>query len=66
MLLIGFGGISVEVEEEITLPKTIRIEPYQKTLPINFVVIHTTMAYNAYWADRPSTNFGPSSLPTIY
>jgi len=46
-LLTGFGGNSIAVEGEIVLPVTIGIEPFQKTLPINFVVVRTTSPYNA-------------------
>ena len=37
--LTGFGGNQVGVEGEITLLVTIGTEPYQKTFPLDFVVV---------------------------
>ena len=53
--LTGFGGNSVGVEGEIVLPVTIGMEPLQKTLLINFVVVRTTSPYNAILG-RPALN----------
>lgn len=45
--LTGFRGNPVVVEGKIVLPMIIGMEPCQKTLTINFMVVRTNSAYNA-------------------
>ena len=43
------------VEGAITLPVTVHIEPYQRTLRLTFLVINVPSAYNVI-LERPSLN----------
>jgi len=65
MSLTEFGGNQVDVEGKIVLPMTLEIEPRQKMLLINFIVVWTPSAYNMTLG-RPSLNKFWAIVSTYY